>query len=76
MKPKYVAVANHPELKRNSTNMAVVNTDTQAKQRYILQRDKILQEKQRITSLETKVDNLTILVTQLIEQLNNSTRKE
>jgi hypothetical protein len=43
--PDYIPISNIPNLARHTGSMGVVNTDKQARTRYIIQRDKILMEK-------------------------------
>jgi len=71
--PEYIAIDKNPGLARHTKSMGVINTDKQARTKYIIQRDKILAEKQNmaialeeIEHLKTEVSTLKNLVQQLL----------
>jgi hypothetical protein len=46
MIPEYITIDKTPGLARHTKSMGVVNTDSQSRTKYIIQRDKIFKEKQ------------------------------
>jgi hypothetical protein len=75
---KYLPIDKNPGLHRHLGSHAVVNTDVQARNRYIIQKEKILADKQKldtaldeIQTLKEQLSQLTKLVIRLTEnQLN------
>ena len=53
-----VPVQDHNNLYRDSSSKAIVNTDSVGYQAYVTNRDKLLTDKQRIDSLETRVEEI------------------
>lgn len=51
-------VKNHDNLYRNSSTNAIVNTNTNGYLTYISNRNKLQSDKERIDSLETKVESI------------------
>lgn len=55
---KNIPVENHPNLTRESSSKAVINNDKTGFNSYIAAREKMNSDKERIDTLETKVDDL------------------
>jgi len=55
---KKIPVRDHNNLYRDGSSHAIVNTDTTGYQAYVVNRDKLLTDKQRIDQLETTVDEI------------------
>jgi hypothetical protein len=56
--PAYLPIDNQPNLQRHTASHGVVNTDTQAKIRYIQQRDRILNEKRQFLEVQEELGGL------------------
>jgi hypothetical protein len=70
----YIPIDKNPGLYRHKSSHAVVNTDVQARNRYKLQKEKVLADKQKldnatseIASLKSEVADLKSLVYQLLK---------
>ena len=77
--PEYVPINNIPNLSRHVSSMGIVNTDKQARTRYIIQRDNILNEKKllkeaifEISNLKSDLNQLREIVQNYIEKPNNT----
>lgn len=52
-----VKVADHPNLVRDQVSGAIIDVDTEAFQRYALQKEQRLRQQQQITQLEERINN-------------------
>lgn len=68
--PDFVQIEENRHLVRDTRSMAILNLDTDARARYRAQRQKILEDKQKIAKLENDVAELKSLVHQLLEKNN------
>ena len=53
-----IPVKDHRNLYRDGSSTAIVNTDSIGYQAYVVNREKLLTDKQRIDNLETKVEEI------------------
>ena len=58
MERRYQPVENHQHLYRDNTTNAIVNTNMSEYQAYVANRNKLQSDKERIETLEGKVDSL------------------
>jgi hypothetical protein len=58
MKPDYIEIENNPGLLRHVNSMGIINTDLQARNRYLIQKKKIMEEKQLLSGALYEVSNL------------------
>lgn len=69
---RLVKVADHPNLARDQASGAIVDVDTQAFQRYTMQREQRLRQQQQISQLEERINNFENNlqdIKQLLQQL-------
>jgi hypothetical protein len=62
----FVEIKGNNSLVRDTSSMAIINTDRQSLKRYTEQRNKILSDKDRIANLEKELSDLKTLVFKLI----------
>ena len=63
--PEYLPINNCPGYIRQTSSMGVINVDTNARNKYIAQRDKIRGEKQKIAAAMQEIECLKVQVAEL-----------
>jgi hypothetical protein len=58
MNNEYVPIKNNPNLSRHISSMGIINEDFQSKNKYINQRNKILEEKKVLSAALSEIGKL------------------
>jgi len=69
MENNYIKVEGYPDLVRDPSTGAIINTDKNAYQNYINSRNRKLQEIERIENLENDINDIKNLIHKILEKL-------
>ncbi len=62
-------IKDNPKLLRNNYSKAIINTDSEAYEKYIIKKQRILEEKNNMNNLRAEVNELKDLVKNLINKI-------
>lgn len=65
----YHQIKDNPKLLRNNYSKAIINTDNEAYEKYIIKKQRIVEEKNNMNSLRAEVNELKDLVKNLINKI-------
>lgn len=65
----YYQVKDNPKLLRNKHSKAIINTDVEAYEKYLIKKERLKKDKKEIENLRTEVSELKDLVKNLINKI-------
>ena len=68
---RYAKVEGHPNLLRDLSTNAIVNTDSIASEQYIKTRKRKLHEQEKISNMESEIDEIKSSINEIKQLLRN-----
>lgn len=62
---RYAKVEGHPNLIRDLSTNAIINTDTIGSEQYLKSRERKLQEKQKLSNMESEIEDIKSSVNEI-----------
>lgn len=69
MEKNYIKVEGYPDLVRDPSNGAIINTDKNAYENYIKSKERKLKEMERIENLEKDMSEIKMLMNKILDKL-------
>lgn len=70
-KKRYAKVEGHPNLLRDLSTNAIINTDKVSSEQYIKARERKLQEKKKISNMEGEIEDIKSSINEIKTLLRN-----
>lgn len=68
---KYAKVEGHPNLLRDLSTNAIINTDSIASEQYLKTRKRKLQDQEKISSMECEIEDIKSSIDEIKQMLRN-----
>lgn len=70
-KPRYAKVEGHPNLLRDLSTNAIVNTDTLSSEQYIKIRERKKQDSEKMSNMESEIEEIKSSINEIKQLLRN-----
>lgn len=70
-KPRYAKVEGHPNLLRDLSTNAIVNTDTLSSEQYLKIRERKKQDSEKMSNMESEIEEIKSSINEIKQLLRN-----